>query len=93
MNSYKLEYENNEYGNDKGKIIANPNTNKNEDILPREQYEILKANLMGIKEEFDSKVKNLIFIFSKIKNSKYFIIISQLLTKLDYHQKSISIDN
>jgi hypothetical protein len=50
----------------------------------KEQYEVIKVNLMGIKEEFNCKVKNLIFMFSKIKNTKYFAIISQLMTKLDY---------
>lgn len=50
----------------------------------KEQYEVIKVNLMGIKEEFNCKVKNLIFMFSKIKNTKQFAIISQLMTKLDY---------
>ena len=45
----------------------------------------LYQTLSLFKEEFNLKVKNLIFIFTKIKNSKYFTIISQLLTKLDYH--------
>jgi hypothetical protein len=46
-----------------------------------------KDNLEIIKEEFKVKKESLINVFQKIKNSKYFGIISQLLTKIDYEDK------
>jgi acyl-ACP thioesterase len=43
-----------------------------------------RETLYAIKEEFYTKKYNLISVFQKIKNTKYFAIISQLLTKIDY---------
>ena len=50
-----------------------------------EKGEQIKGELLELKDEFKLKVKNLINCFSKIKNTKHFTIISQLLAKLDYN--------
>ena len=44
-------------------------------------------NLSSIKNEFDGKTKHLLDIFSKIKNTKYFTLISQLMVKMDSFYK------
>ena len=49
-----------------------------------DEAEETRELLLGIKEEFYMKKNNLIGVFQKIKNTKYFAIISQLLTKIDY---------
>lgn len=61
-----------------------------EDILER-----VKGDLERIKKEFHAKVNSLIDIFSKIKNSKYYSLISQLLVKLSsiYNSNSSNIYN
>jgi hypothetical protein len=63
------------------------NNNSNNNLgrsIQIDNIENIQLNLITIKVEFRNKVNNLINIFSKIKNSKYFAIISQLLTKLDF---------
>lgn len=49
-------------------------------------YSSIVENLISLKNEFFVKREILIDIFSKIKNSKYYTIISQLLTKLNCNQ-------
>jgi len=59
-----------------------------------EEFDELSQNLNLIKQDFRNKVANLITIFTKIKNTKYFAIISQLLTKIEYqHYKEKEYEN
>jgi hypothetical protein len=56
-----------------------------ENILSNyDEADDIRETLIAIKEEFYMKKNNLISVFQKIKNTKYFAIISQLLTKIDY---------
>jgi hypothetical protein len=56
-----------------------------ENILSNaEEENEVRDILLGVKEEFYNKKNNLISVFQKIKNTKYFAVISQLLTKIDY---------
>lgn len=64
-----------------GKIILNNNIK--ELIIDNEAT--IKEDLMNIKNEFKFKVNTLISSFSKIKNTKYFNVITQLLSKLETH--------
>lgn len=54
-----------------------------------ENAEVIKTSLTSLKAEFNERCEELISIFSKIKNSKYYSIITQLLTKLNYNQQRI----
>jgi hypothetical protein len=47
-------------------------------------FNVFRDNMMDLRNEFREKKNSLIDVFHKIKNSKYFAIISQLLTKIDY---------
>ena len=59
------------------------NNNIKELIIDNEAT--IKEDLMNIKNEFKFKVNTLISSFSKIKNTKYFNVITQLLSKLETH--------
>ena len=65
------------------KVLNNEQNNFNNYF--EEKGEQIKGELLELKDEFKLKVKNLINCFSKIKNTKHFTIISQLLAKLDYN--------
>lgn len=53
------------------------------DVLLRDEILIADGKLERIREEFNDKKNTLITTFMKIKNSKYFTVISQLLTKIE----------
>jgi len=60
------------------------NENDNEFNI-EEKLERTKIDLERLRNEFHSKVNYLLEIFSKIKNSKYYSLISQLLIKLNFN--------
>ena len=58
--------------------------NNNKDLII-DSEETIKEDLMNIKNEFKLKVNTLITSFNKIKNTKHFNVITQLLSKLESH--------
>ena len=58
--------------------------NNNKDLII-DNEETIKEDLMNIKNEFKLKVNTLITSFNKIKNTKHFNVITQLLSKLESH--------
>jgi len=62
----------------------NNNSKDSKEYDIEEKLERIKSDLDRLKKQFNSKVGYLTDIFSKIKNSKYYALISQLLIKLNY---------
>lgn len=66
-------------------LFLNIEENSGDELNFDDKMERIKNDLGRLKKEFNSKVDYLIEIFSKIKNSKYYSIISQLLIKLNFN--------
>ena len=81
INLLFLRSEENNYNKD----CSDNNDNYNTEMDIEEKLERIKHDLSRLKKDFNTKVAYLTDIFSKIKNSKYYALVSQLLIKLNYN--------